>query len=616
MTHDVLLPDALVERVVERADGVPLFVEELTKMVLESDLVEEREGRYELTSPIKELAIPATLQDSLMARLDRLEEGKAVAQLGATLGREFVYELLRSVSLEQEPRLRAGLAQLVDAELLYQRGALPEASFTFKHALIQETAYQSLLRSVRQQFHARIAQVLEEQFPERALSEPEVVARHYEEAGLAAPAIAHYQRAGESARQQTANEEAIGHLRRGLDLVATLPPCRERDQQELSLQMAIGAPLSAARGSAHRECEATFERARALAHQIGEAPELPRVLVGLSTTYFTKGDVATSKELAEQALAAAERLGDTSALSYAHACLGMSIYSQGEFSRALQHLEQTIRLDDASDRASFVGRGIDWDPGVLSRSAAAFCCWVLGQPDRALALSQEAVLLAERRKDESSRALALLNGSELHALRREFALTRERAEEVIALSEKVGFPLYSGVGRIHRGWAVARLGEGEQGVAEMEQGMAKALGIGTRWGAPKVFAMLAEVFWALGRHDKALGALGTGVALSEQQGEHQGDAELRRLRAQILLDQDEGSTEEAEGLYHEALEIARRQEAKGWELRAATSLARLWQRQGKRAEARNLLRPVYDWFTEGFDTQDLKDAKALLEELG
>jgi class 3 adenylate cyclase len=263
MTRGVPLPDAVVERIIERADGVPLFVEELTKMVLESDLVVVRDGRYELTRPLTDLAIPSTLQDSLMARLDRLDAGKEMAQLGAALGREFSYELLRSVSLLEEPRLHAGLAQLADAELLYQRGAPPAATYTFKHALIQETAYQSLLKSVRQQFHARIAQVLEERFPERVESEPEVIARHYDQAGLAARAITHYQRAGERATQRSANEEAIGHLRRALDLVATLPETRERQQRELGLQMALGAPLAAARGWSHPENEQAYARARA-----------------------------------------------------------------------------------------------------------------------------------------------------------------------------------------------------------------------------------------------------------------------------------------------------------------------------------------------------------------
>ena len=322
MTRGVPLPEAIVERIVERADGVPLFVEEVTKMVLESDLVVARDGRYELTRPLTELAIPSSLQDSLMARLDRLDAGKEVAQLGAALGREFFHELLRSVSLQEEAGLNAGLAQLVDAELLYQRGTAPAATYTFKHALIQDTAYQSLLKSVRQQFHARIAQVLEERFPERVAAEPEVLARHYEQAGLAAQAITHYQRAGERATQRSANEEAISHLRRALALVGTLPETRERHQRELGLQMAIGAPLIAVRGFSHPENEQAYARARELASQIGESPELPRVLAGMADAYFVKGDLATSAEVAQEALAAAERTGDAFDLLAAHYQVG------------------------------------------------------------------------------------------------------------------------------------------------------------------------------------------------------------------------------------------------------------------------------------------------------
>jgi class 3 adenylate cyclase/tetratricopeptide (TPR) repeat protein len=333
MTRGVPLPDAVAQRIVERADGIPLFVEELTKMVLESDLVTASDGRYELTGPLTPLDIPTTLQGSLMARLDRLAPGKEVAQLAAALGREFHYELLRAVSLEAEPRVRAGLAQLVHAELLYQRGAPPEATYTFKHALIQDTAYQSLLKSVRQRFHARIAQVLEERFPERVASEPEVIARHYDQAGLATPAITHYQRAGERAAQRSANEEAIGHLRRALALVATLPQTRERNQRELGLQMAIGAPISAARGWSHPDYENTYARARELAFQIGESPELPRVLEAMAAAYLMKGDLPTSAEVAQEALAAAERTGEALDRLMTHVAVGCPLLFQGHFAR-------------------------------------------------------------------------------------------------------------------------------------------------------------------------------------------------------------------------------------------------------------------------------------------
>jgi class 3 adenylate cyclase/predicted ATPase len=613
MTRNVPLPDGVVDRIVERADGVPIFVEEVTKMVLESGLVEEREGRYELVGSVTELPIPATLQDSLMARIDRLETGKEVAQLGAALGREFLYELLRSVSPLDDPALQAGLARLVDAELLYQRGALPEATYTFKHAMIQDTAYQSLLKSARRQFHTRIAQVLEEQFPERALAEPAVIAHHCDQAGLAAEAIAHYGRAGERAAEQSANKEAIGYLKRALELVGTLPESDARHQQEIGLQMAIAAPLSAARGWGDPECEGAFTRARELASQIGDVPDLTLVLAGLASSLFTKGDLTASAEAAQQGLEASELSNSTLDLIFAHNAMGMPLYWQGEFSRALHHLEQVIRLYDPAVHASFAYT-TGSDRGVTSRAYAAWCHYELGYADRALASSQDAVALARQVEHPVSLAFALSWAAVQHWLRRELDRTQECADEAIVLGERLGFPLYVGLSRALRGLARALAGEGEGGVAEMQQALGALAQTGTGIGAPALLIMLAEGSWQIGRHDDALGALAFAFTRA-QTGQHFRDAALHRLKAEILLDQDEGQADEAEALLREAIEIAQRQEAKSWELRAATSLARLWQRQGKRAEARDLLQPVYDWFTEGFDTQDLKDAKALLEEL-
>ncbi len=610
VTGGVPLPDAVVERVVERADGVPLFVEELTKMVLESGLVEEREGRYELTGPLTALAIPVTLQDSLMARLDRLDAGKEVAQLGAAVGREFFYELLRSVALQEEPRLQAGLAQLVAAGLLYQRGALPRADFTFKHALIQDTAYQSLLKSVRKQFHARIAQVLEERFPERVESEPEVIARHYEEAGLVEQAIAQYERAGERAKRRSASEEAIGHLRRAIALLATLPETPARDQQELGLQLAIGAPLSAARSWSDPECEAAYERARELASRLGGAPELSLVLSGLAASFQVKGDLTTATELAKQALDAAGRSGDALDRVAAHAAAGYPLFWQGDFSRALRHFEDAVELHDPKEHAS-LAYTLGIDQGVNSRVLGAACLWMLGHPDRAMTRIQEAVALARQVEHPLSLAQALAWTAILHLMRREPDRTRERADETIELAERLGFPLYVGTATGVRGWARG----GPDGVAEIQQGMAIVAQTGMGVGAPQFLALLGEATWRVRRHDDALGALGFGVAESQRMGQHYYDAELHRLRGEILLDQDKGEAQEAETLFRHALEVARSQEARSFELRAATSLARLLASRGRKDEAGAILAPVRDGFREGFDTQDLKDAKALLREL-
>jgi class 3 adenylate cyclase/tetratricopeptide (TPR) repeat protein len=451
VTRDTPVPEPLLERILERSDGVPLFVEELTKMVLESDLVEEREGRFELTGAATELEIPATLHGLLMARLDRLEEGKAVAQLGAALGREFVYEVLRAVSTTQE--IEEGLAQLLDAELIYARGTPPRATYTFKHAMIQETAYQSLLKRVRQEFHGRIARVLAERFPERIASQPEVIARHYAEGGLVDEAITHYQRAGQQATERSANEEAIRHLRHALDLLASQPESVERNQRELRLQLAIAAPLSAARGWSDPQSEHAFARARELVSAIGDVPELPRVLVGLAVAYHIAGNLAVSTDLAGEALVAAERVGDTFDLLSARYAVACPLYWRGELSQALQHLERAIDLYDPEVHASRA-YGVGIDRGVVCRNYAASTYMLRGYPDRALATAREAVALGKRVGHPLSLVTALAWEAWIHQLRREPGEALAPAEETVARSEAFGFPLFFDLGRILRGWAV------------------------------------------------------------------------------------------------------------------------------------------------------------------
>ncbi len=596
------LPAETVDALVTRADGVPLYIEELTKSVVEPGTTRNVE------------AIPATLTDSLMGRLDRLSTAKEVAQRAAVLGREFAYPLLVAVVGLEEGALRQGLARLVEAEIVFARGEPPEATYTFKHALMQEAAYGSLLKRTRQQLHARIAQVLEKRFPERVASEPEVIARHYDQAGLAAAAIAHYQRAGECATQRSANEEAIGHLRRALALVGTLPETRERHRQELGLQMAIGAPLAAGRGWSHPEYERTYARARELASQIGGSPELPRVLAGMAGAYYNKGDLATGAEVAQEALAAAERTRDAFDLLSAQFLVGQALFHQGHFARALHHFEESIRLYSPSEHGP-LAYPVGYDSGVVARAYAALCQVYLGHPDRALAVSEETMTLAKRVEHPVSLALALGFAGLVYFVRGETDRMRERAEEVVDVAERLGLPLWLGFGRGLRGFARVELGQGEEGIAEMRQALVELAAIGSGLGAPTFLSLLAMGLRKVGRHDEALGTLALGVAQAEAQGQHYCDGELHRLRAEILLDTEGNAVEEAAALLGRSLEIAGRQEAKSFELRTATSLARLWQRQSKRDAARALLAPLYDWFTEGFGTRDLKDAKALLDEL-
>ena len=384
---------------------------------------------------------------------------------------------------------------------------------------------------------------------------------------------------------------------------------------ELGLQMAIGAPLAAARGWSHPEYERTYARARELASQIGESPELPRVLAGMAAAYFIKGDLATAAEVAQEALAAAERTGEAFDLLSAHYPVGLPLFFQGHFSRALQHFEHSIELYDPSEHGS-LAYTVGVDRGVNARAVCGPVSRVPWPSRPGAGLERGGGGAGEARgtsAQSGGRSLLWLESS--ISQRGELDRTRERAEEVVVLAERLGFPLYLGLGRFLRGCARVESGEGEAGIAEMQQAMVELAGIGSGIGAPQVLSLLAEGLRKVGRHDDALGALGLGVAQAEQQGQHYYDAELHRLRAEILLDMDGNAVDEAEALFRQSLEIARRQEAKTFELRAATSLARLWQRQGKRDAARALLAPLYAWFTEGFDTRDLQDAKALLEEL-
>jgi predicted ATPase len=391
------LPATVVQHLVTRTDGVPLFVEELTKMLLESGLLrEEREEEdyYVLTGPLASVPIPATLHDALMARLDRLGASKAVAQLGAVLGREFAYAVLQALASLDEVTLQARLGELVAAELLYQRGRPPRATYRFKHALIQDAAYQSLLRSTRQQYHQRIAQVVEAQFPEIVETQPELVAHHYPEAGLSEPAITYWQQAGQHALQRSANLEAIGHLTTGLALLATFPETQARAQQELSLQMALGPALIATKGPAAPEVEQTYALARALCQQVGETPQLFPTLRGLCWFYRTRGGLLTARELGEQLYRLAQRTAEPTHLLEAHDALGSTLFFLGEYAAARTHLEQGIALaDPTAQRAQALRYGVA--PGMWCLAFAAWALWSLGYPAQAVRRSQEALAQAQ-----------------------------------------------------------------------------------------------------------------------------------------------------------------------------------------------------------------------------
>jgi predicted ATPase len=633
VTRSKTLPAEVLQQIVMKTDGVPLFVEELTKMVLESGFdvgARLRPGFSTGHVPLP-LAIPATLHDSLMARLDRLGLAKEVAQVGATLGREFSYELIHAISSVDEGALQHGLRQLVEAELVYQRGLPPQATYLFKHALLQDTAYQSLLKSTRQQYHQQIAQVLEERFAETKETQPEMLAHHYTEAGLVTQAIFYWQKAGQRAIQRSASAEAISHLTKGLDLLKTLPDTLQRAQQELTLQIALGGPLMAAKGYTASEVETTYTRARELCQQVGETPQLFFVLRGLEALYLVRGQLQRAHKLGEQLLTLAQRQHDPMLLIGAHMTLGGVFFFLGEFAPARRHLEQGMAFYDPEQYRSLAWPGAH--PAVQCLFYEALALWLLGYPDQALKRSHEALALAQDLSHPLSLAAALNFAAHLQQFRREWQAAQERAETLIVLSNDQEFPSTVAVGTIVRGQALAEEeGRGEEGIAQIRQGLAALQAKGAEAGRPLYLTMLAEAYEKVGQAEEGLNALSEALTLVNKTEERYYEAELYRLKGKLTLQkfQVSGSKfqvqespksgvrsleSEAEECFLRAIEIARRQEAKSLELRAVMSLSRLWQQQGKRAEARQMLADIYGWFTEGFDTKDLQEAKALLDEL-
>jgi predicted ATPase/class 3 adenylate cyclase len=613
LTDGKSLPAEVLAQVVAKTDGVPLFVEELVKMILESGLVREETNHYVLTGPLPPLAIPTTLQDSLMARLDRLTTGRAVAQLGAVLGREFPYELLRAVAPLDDATMQRGLRQLMDAELFYQRGRPPKASFFFKHVLVQEAAYQSLLKSTRQQYHQRTAQVLGTQFPEIVETQPELVAHHYTEAGHAGQAIPYWLRAGQQALDRSANVEAMRHLTIGLELLVTLPDTPMRAQQELELQIVLGPALMATKGPAAPEVEQTYARARALCQQVGDTPHLFPTLQGLCQFYRNRGVLSTARELGEQFYHLAQREAAPTPRLEAHEALGTALFFLADYAAAQTHLIQGIALIDPTlQRARALHLGAA--PGVWCLAVAALTQWCLGFPTQAIYRSQEALALAQALDHPPSLALAQLFAAFLHHHRREAPALQTQAEALLTLATLQGFPLYVGYGKCYRGWALAVQGQDEVGLAQMHQGLAAVLTTGQMLSRPLCLVLLAEAAGHVGQVEEGVRLLTEALAAFETTGRGDMLAEAYRLQGELLLRQAVPDAAQAEASFQRALAIACRQQAKSWELRAAVSLGRLWQEQGKRDKVRALLAPIYGWFTEGFDTADLREAKALLDE--
>ncbi len=614
VTDGKTLPKEVIQQIIAKTDGVPLFVEEITKAILESGQLKAIDGHYELTGSFTTLTIPATLQDSLMARLDRLVTAKAVAQYAAVIGRQFSYELLSTVSQLDEVTLQRELGRLVEAEIVYHRGIPPQATYTFKHALIQDAAYQSLLKSTRQQYHQRIAEVLEAQFPETAEGQPELLAHHFTEAGLIERAVGYWHKAGQRASERSAHVETISHLRTGLALLQTLPETPDRVQREVDMLIALGAALRATKGAGAPEFGETYTRARQLCHHLEDSQRLFSVLRGLWHYYYIHADLRTAYELGEQLLALAQQAQAPVMLVAAHRALGATLYYLAGVAEAHPHFAQGIALYDLQQhRASTFLYGED--AGVVCHNFAALALWLLGYPAQGRALLDAAVTLAQQVAHPFSLGFALSNAAVCHQFRREGRAAQEYAEAAISLTTEQGFPYWSAFSSILRGWALAQQGQAQEGITQIHYGLTIYPVTGADLFQPYFLTLLAEAHGTIGELETGLTVLTEALMLTDKIGVRWYESESYRLKGELLLQQSSDHYAEAERCFHHAIDIARNRQAKSFELRTATSLARLWQQQGKRQEAHDLLAPVYHWFTEGFDTADLKDVKELLDEL-
>jgi predicted ATPase len=612
---DKRLPPEVVAHIVAKTDGVPLFVEELTKMILESALLREETDHYALTGTLSAVTIPATLHDSLLARLDRLPTMREVAQIGAVIGREFAYEVLHALVTVDERTLLEGLAQLVATELLYQRGRPPRATYTFKHALVQDAAYQSLLRRTRQQYHQQVAELLEARFPETVATAPEVVAHHYTEAGCAAQALPLWQQAGQRAIQRSANLEGIEHLTRGLAVLATLPETTDRIKHELDLHVTLGPAFIATRGYASPEAEHTFARAWELCQRLGEPPQRFPVLYGLCASYWVSGKHRQARDQAEQFLYLAQRQEDAIPLVVAHRALGAPLYFMGEVAQAHEHFVQSIALyDPQRHRALAFSYGLD--PGVAALVLDAWALWLLGYPDQALRRSQEACTHAEELAHPFTLAHTFASLAMFHQFRRDREEACRHAEAATYICREQGIPYWLAVALILQSWARATRPQPAEQIPSMHEGMALYRATESALFLPYFQTLLAETYGAAGQSDAGLRFVDEAHTVMDNTQERFYKAEVHRVQGELVLAQAVDQHAEAETCFQHALAIARRQQAKSWELRAAMSLARLWQQHGKRAEAHALLAPIYGWFTEGFDTADLQEARALLDALG
>jgi class 3 adenylate cyclase/predicted ATPase len=616
-----LLPENIRLDIIERTDGIPLFVEEMTKAVLEAG--SEREAMQTaaaVSSPA--LAVPACLRASLMARLDRLGPAKEVAQIGAAIGREFSHGLLAAVVGKPEAELTSSLDRLNRAGLLFRKGVPPHTTYLFKHALVQEAAYGTLLRQPRRVLHARIAETIESQFADIANSQPDLLARHYTEAGLIDKAASLWGKAGLRSLERSALVETVEQLTRALDQIATLPGTPSLRREEIRIQVAQIYPLMHVKGMAALEVKAAAERARLLIEQteaLGEPPEdrllLFTVLHALFIVNLVAFDGDAAREGAAQMLALAEKEGSKVELMVGRLSMGVLLLLTGNIVEGRAYLDQAIMLYDPVEYRSLDLRF--WfliDPRVSALMFRSLALWALGYPEGALANAEQA--LSDAREIGSPGLLmnAMTNTWLTHLLSGNYAIAKAQSDETILLAEEKGSLFWKIAGMLRRASLLALTGKTSDAVDTFTSVIPVWRSLGTTIHLPVWRTLWARACADIGQFDKAWGYIDEAITAVETRKQKWFEAEVHRIAGEIALMSPERDAAKAEVYFERALAVAREQQAKSWELRAAMSMARLWRDQGKQEEARELLAPIYDWFTEGFDTRDLNEAKALLEE--
>ena len=614
------MPADVMAEIVERTDGIPLFVEEMTKAVLEAE--SEGDARQTAASvPSSALAVPATLHASLMARLDRLGPAKEIAQIGAAIGREFSHSLLTAVVREPEAELHSALDRLISAGLLLRQGVPPHATYLFKHALVQDAAYGTLLREPRRALHARIAETLENQFTEIAESQPELLARHCTEAGLIEKAAGLWGKAGQRSLRRSALVEAAEQITRALAQIATLPTTPALRREQIKLQVALLNPLMHTKGFAAPETKAAVERAHFLIEQAeahGEPPEDPLLLfsvlygIVIANSVALKGDVM--RELAAQFLALAEKQGATAPLVIGHRLVAASLVLTGDIVESRAHYDQALALYDPVEHRPLATR-FGQDVGVAALSYRSFALWTLGHPEAALKDAEDAVQNAREIGQAATLMFALSLASVSHILCGNYTTAIEQIDEVVALADEKAASFWKVQAMLAQGMLFALTDKSDDAVQVITSNVTALRAAGATVWLPMWLSYLASAYAQLGQYDDARRCMGEARMVMETTKERWFEAEVYRITGQIALLSPEPDVAEAEVYFERAVEVARRRQAKSHELRAAMSMARLWRDRGKPRQARELLAPVYGWFTEGFDTLDLKEAKVLLDEL-